>query len=125
MKPGYSAQQPRLRWAIVIAMWALVVLCVSWETALAPLREGAWLLGLKGLPVLLALPGMLAGRIRTFQWWSMLSMIYLAEGLVRGTTESGLSAQLAWAEAGLATLIFLMVLAWCKIVRGPKVSAAR
>lgn len=108
-----------LRWSIIVAMALLAALCIVWEIWLAPLREGAWMLSLKALPILLALPGMIASRIRTFQWWSMLTMIYLAEGVVRATTESGPVVPLAWLEAILATLIFVLVLIYCKLVRAP------
>ncbi|MGH1361056.1 MAG: DUF2069 domain-containing protein [Burkholderiaceae bacterium] len=118
-----TEQAGALKWSIVVAMALLAALCIAWETALAPIREGAWLLSLKAIPLLMALPGMIRGRIRTFQWWSMLTMIYLSEGLVRATTETGLSQTLAWVEAGLSAIIFFMVLAWCKIVRKPAYAA--
>jgi len=108
-----------LRWSIIVAMALLAALCIAWEVWLAPLREGAWMLSLKAIPILLALPGMIAGRIRTFQWWSMLTMLYLAEGVVRAITESGPVVPLAWLEATLATFIFVLVLIYCKRVRAP------
>lgn len=123
MRQEYSEQAATLRWSIVIAMALLAALCVAWEVSLAPIRDGAWLLSLKALPLLLALPGMIKGRIRTFQWWSMLTMIYLSEGLVRATSETGFSQSLAWTEAALSALIFVLVLAWCKIVRKPVYAA--
>ena len=112
-----------LKWSIVVSMLLLAVLCIAWEVALAPIRDGAWLLSLKAIPLLIALPGMIKGRVRTFQWWSMLTMLYLSEGLVRATSESGLSQALAWGEAGLSALIFLLVLAWCRIAGKPVYAA--
>ncbi|MFK7963782.1 MAG: DUF2069 domain-containing protein [Burkholderiaceae bacterium] len=114
-----SESSAALKWAIIISMALLAGLCIAWEIWLAPVREGAWMLSLKALPILLALPGMVAERIRTFQWWSMLTMIYLAEGVVRAMSESGLVVLLGWTEAALATVIFLMVLVYCKRVRAP------
>lgn len=113
-----------LRWAIVVTMAALAALCIAWEIALAPLRPGAWMLSLKALPLLLALPGMVAGKVRTMQWWSMLTMLYLTEGLVRATSESGAAVPLAWLEAILATIAFGLILAWCRIARAPNAQPA-
>ncbi len=118
-RPVFSDQARGLRLAIIVAMIALAVLCIAWETFLAPLREGAWMLSIKALPVLMSLPGIIAGKIRTVQWWSMLILIYLAEGLVRATTETGIAANLAIAEVLLSVFIFGLVLVWCKIVRAP------
>ncbi len=118
-----SDQAGLLRAAIIMTIMMLAGLCVLWETVLAPIRDGAWLLSLKAIPLLLALPGMVRGRIRTFQWWSMLIMIYLTEGLVRATSEVGPSQALAWTEAALATLAFALILAWCRKVRQPKLPA--
>ncbi len=124
MTDGLTDSPAALRWSIIIAMSLLAALCIAWEIWLAPVREGAWMLSLKALPVLLALPGMIAGRIRTFQWWSMLTMIYLAEGVVRAMSESGLVVLLGWLEAALATVIFAMVLIYCKRVREPAQQAS-
>ncbi len=118
-RPFVVEQAPALRWAIVVTIAALAALCIAWETALAPLRPGAWMLSLKAVPLLLALPGMVAGKVRTMQWWSMLTMLYLTEGPVRATSESGAAVPLAWAEVALATLAFALILAWCRIVRAP------
>jgi uncharacterized membrane protein len=103
-----------LRYATAAAATALCVFCIAWEIWLAPLRPGAWLLSLKAVPLLLALPGLWRGHLRTFQWWSMLILIYLAEGLVRGMSDPGPSATLGWIEAGLSTVIFLFILLYCR-----------
>jgi uncharacterized membrane protein len=49
--------QAPLRRLVVICFAALALLGLAWELWLAPLRPGAWLLSLKVLPLLLALPG--------------------------------------------------------------------
>jgi uncharacterized membrane protein len=87
---------------------------VVWELWLAPLRPGAWLLSLKVLPLLLALPALLRGHVRTYQWWSMIVMIYLMEGLVRGASDSGASVPLAWIEAILAAAAFGAILLYVR-----------
>jgi len=107
-----------LRRIVVACFVALIVLGVAWETWLAPIRPGAWLLSLKVVPLLLALPGIAAGRVRVHQWWSMLILGYLAEGVVRAATDSGLSAQLAWVETALSALAFTAIVLHVRRTRG-------
>lgn len=85
---------------------ALIFLCVAWELVLAPLRPGGSWLVLKVLPLLLPLRGVLKRNLYTMQWASMLILLYLAEGLVRATTEPGISGLLGWAEVGLVSIFF-------------------
>jgi len=99
---------PALRRLAAVSLLALIVLCVAWETVLAPVRPGGSWLFLKALPLAFPLRGILRGNLYTFQWASMLSLLYLMEGLVRATSDpSGLSAALAWAEVALSTTFFL------------------
>lgn len=81
---------------------ALILLCLAWEAWLAPLRAGSSLLILKSVPLLLPLFGILHGRRYTYQWAPLLALVYLAEGMVRGWSDPGLSAVLGWVEAALA-----------------------
>lgn len=101
-----------------VALMALLAL--AWELWLAPLRPGGSMLALKALPLLAALPGLLRGRLKTFQWWSLLLMVYLTEGLVRATSDIGLSARLAALETLLAALAFGGVLAYTRAHKRPK-----
>jgi uncharacterized membrane protein len=105
------------RLTVVACFAGLIVLGLAWELWLAPLRPGAWLLALKVIPLALALPALMAGHVRTFQWWSMIVMLYLTEGLVRGASDIGTSASLAWAEAGLASVAFLAILGYVRSAR--------
>jgi len=99
-----------LRKLIVGHFLALITLGLAWELWLAPLRPGGSMLALKVLPLALALPGLLRGHIRTYQWWSMIVLIYLMEGLVRGPSDAGLSAILGWVEALISASAFLIIL---------------
>jgi uncharacterized membrane protein len=112
--------EPLLRRLVIGQFVALIVLGLAWELWLAPLRPGAWMLALKVLPLVLALPGLLRGQIRIYQWWSMVVMIYLMEGLVRGASDGGLSATLGWIEAVLAAGAFGAILLY---VRGRRLAA--
>jgi NAD(P)H dehydrogenase (quinone) len=58
---------------------------------------GSWL-ALKCLPLLLPLFGILNGRRYTYQWASMLILLYFTEGIVRATTEHGTAQALAIAR---------------------------
>lgn len=100
-----------------LSMTALAVLCIAWETWLAPVRPGAWALALKAAPILLALRGIATGHLRTYQWWSMLILAYLAEGLVRGVGDQPPSNWLAWAEVALAACAYAGILGYCRAVR--------
>lgn len=93
---------------------ALIVLCIAWELALAPLRPGGSWLVLKVIPLLLPLRGVLKRDLYTMQWASMLILLYLAEGLVRATSDTGLSATLGWIEAALVTVFFFCSLLYLK-----------
>jgi uncharacterized membrane protein len=95
-----------------VALLALIVLAVSWEWWLAPLRPGGSALVLKAVPLLLALPGVWRRRLYTLQWASMLILLYFAEGVVRGWSDHGLSAGLGWLQAALAVIFFICTLAY-------------
>jgi uncharacterized membrane protein len=88
---------------------ALIALCMVWEGWLAPLRPGGSWMILKALPLLPAVPGVLRGRRYTSQWLSMLTLFYLAEGVVR-MGDPGLVAVLASFETALALALFVAVL---------------
>jgi uncharacterized membrane protein len=109
-----------LRNCVVACFAGMVVLGLLWEIWLAPLRPGGTLLALKVIPLALAIPALLRGSRYAFQWWSMLLMIYLTEGLVRATTDKGLSANLAWIEVALSVIAFTCILLY---TRRPKVAA--
>lgn len=114
----------RLAAAASATLVALIFLCVAWELWLAPLRPGGSMLVFKVLPLLAALLGTLRGRRYTYQWSSLLSLLYIAEGLVRATSDAQpLSATLAWVEAALATGWFALCLAFARATR-PSLAAA-
>lgn len=106
-----------LRRLVVGAFVALIALGLAWELWLAPLRPGGSALSLKVLPLAAALPSLLRGRVRTYQWWSMLVLAYLAEGLVRATSDRGPAVPLALAETVLAALAFTAILLYVRATR--------
>jgi uncharacterized membrane protein len=88
------------------SLLALILLSIAWELWLAPLHpHGSWLV-LKALPLMAAVPGVLTRRRYTFQWSSMLILLYFIEGVVRMFSNTGTAAGLARIETGL-TLVYL------------------
>jgi uncharacterized membrane protein len=88
--PSTLALQGWTRALALAALLALIVLGLAWE--LWPL---AW-----------PLAGVALGRLYSFRVLSLLVWPYFAEGVVRATSDGGLSVPLAAAQAGLALLLF-------------------
>ena len=93
---------------------ALIFLCLAWELRLAPIQPGGSWLALKCLPLLAPLFGILRGRRYTYQWASLLILLYFTEGIVRASTESGASQWLALAEIGLSVIFFGAAIAFVR-----------
>lgn len=91
----------------VASLVALIVLGLAWELWLAPLRPGGSWWALKVLPLMLPLAGLLKHRMYTYRWLSLLVWLYITEGLVRATSESGPSVGLALAQTALSLLLFV------------------
>lgn len=88
---------------------ALIVWCVMWELWWAPTGKGT--LALKVLPLVLAVPGLWRHQMGTYQWTSLVLWLYVTEGLVRATSDVGISQWLAAVEVVLALGLF-MACAW-------------
>jgi len=93
------------------------LLCLAWELWLAPLRPGGSSLVFKVLPLLLPLTGILRGKRYTYQWASMLILLYLSEGVVRAMSDKGLSATLAGVEIALAVVFFFSAVFYARFSR--------
>lgn len=89
-----------------------------------PLRPGGSWLILKGAFLLLPLFGILRGKRYTYKWLSLFIQFYLLEGLVRATSDKGLSQLLAIGETMLATIIFVATILFIRATRGPKAEKA-
>ena len=104
------------------AALALIGVLVIWEAWLAPVRPGGSWLVLKALPLAVAVPGLLARRVYTRQWLSLLFPLYVAEGVVRAWSEPGRVRALAAAEIVLALIAFVSTLA---VLRRRRAASAR
>ncbi|AKM32434.1 hypothetical protein AB870_01810 [Pandoraea faecigallinarum] len=120
-----SANARILRRVSVASLLALIALSLAWELWLAPLRPGGSWLVLKALLLLLPLRGVLRGNLYTLQWSSMFILLFLAEGVVRGMTDAGASASLAWIETALALVFFFATIFYLRpFKRAAKARAA-
>jgi uncharacterized membrane protein len=99
------------------ALLMLILLCITWELWLAPLRPGGSWLVLKVLPLLWIAPGILRGRLYTFRASTMLILAYFAEGTVRAYSDTGLSEMLALGEIALTSLFFVLAIAHVRASR--------
>ncbi len=103
-----------LHYTSIASLITLIFLLVAWEGWLAPLRPGGSMLILKVLPLLLPLFGILRGKRYTYQWASMLILLYFTEGVVRAWSDHGLSAWLAGGEAVLSIIFFLSTIYYAR-----------
>jgi uncharacterized membrane protein len=94
----------RSRAMALAGLLGLIVLGLAWELWLAPTGSGT--LALKVLPLALCVVGLLRHRMYTFRWLSLLLWLYFLEGVVRATTEQGVSQLLAVAEVVLCIWLF-------------------
>jgi uncharacterized membrane protein len=95
----------RTRALALAGLVSLIVLCIGWELWWAPTGSGT--LALKVVPLLFCVAGLLRHRMYTFRWLSLLLWLYFMEGVVRATTESGVSQLLAVGEIVLSLGLFV------------------
>ncbi|WP_025915897.1 DUF2069 domain-containing protein [Herminiimonas sp. CN] len=108
-----------------LSLIALIALCVAWELVLAPLRPGGSWMVLKVVPLLLPLRGVLKRDNYTLQWSSMLILLYLMEGLVRATSDHGLSVALGWVEVALTVMYFFCTILYLRPLKQAAKKLAR
>lgn len=118
--PDRFVQQMR---ALCLAtLLALVAHGLLWELVVAPTGSGT--LAVKVLPLAAAALGLWRHRLYTYRWLSLLVWIYFGEGLVRATTERGVSQAMAIAEIALCTLLFAASVVYIRRRLGAPRSAA-
>ena len=100
-------KQKFFHWGSVASMALLIVWLAAWETVVAPIKPGGSLLALKAVPLLLPLIGAIKRDIYTLQWSSMVILLYFAEGVVRGYSDTDPQSQaMAWGEAAIVIVYF-------------------
>lgn len=101
-----------------ISLIGLIVLGLTWELWLAPLRPGGSALVLKVLPLLIPLAGILQGRRYTHQWASMLILAYFTEGVVRVVSDPGEATRvMAAVEVALTLVFFCSTILYARVTR--------
>ena len=90
----------------VACVLALIVLGLTWELWLAPVRSGGTWLALKVLPLCFPIAGLLRNRMYTYRWVSLLVWLYFTEGVVRAASDRGPGRWLAAIEVVLCLLLF-------------------
>lgn len=117
--PAPPTRTRALHFTALASLLALILLCLAWESWLAPLRPGGSLLAAKALPLLFPLPGILRGKLYTYRWAPMLALAYFTEGVVRAWSEPGTSAVLATLEIALALVFFLSSAFYARLAPAP------
>lgn len=115
--PDPDPTRAHRRLIVLLAGWALVVLCLAWEWSLAPLREGGSLLILKAAPMAVLLPWLARSRPRAYQWTTLVILLYICEGLVRATTDPRPARDLAMVELLLAGVVYVWAILWLRADR--------
>ena len=103
-----------LRRTALASYLLLIALSVLWESWLAPSRSAMafWLI-VKLLPLLLPLPGMVAGRLRAYVYGCLIALLYLIEATVLAYTQAARPLSfteprlLAWFELLLVGTFFV------------------
>lgn len=114
-----------LRVGASVSLISLILLCLAWETILAPLKPGGSMLMLKAVFLLLPLWGILHGKRYTYQWACMFILLYFTEGAVRAWSDTGLSAQLALLEVLFSVIFFVCTIYYAKLTRKPYANSAQ
>ena len=104
--PRPSAPVAATRWLAVGSLLGLILLCLAWELALAPVRPGGSWLALKALPLCIPLAGLLKNRMYTYRWVSLVVWLYFTEGVVRAWSDRPPGNWLALGEVALCLLLF-------------------
>lgn len=96
-----------------ITLMSLITLCLMWEAIIAPLRPGGSWMTLKVVPLMVPLFGILRGKRYTYQWSTMLILLYLTEGVIRfNDTPPG--KWLALIEAALSIIFFMAAMFYAR-----------
>jgi uncharacterized membrane protein len=110
--PAADTVASALRAWAVATLLALIALGLAWELWLAPTGSGT--LAVKVVPLALCVGGLLRHRMYTFRWLSLLLWLYFGEGVLRATTESGVSMWLAIGEILLSLALFAVSVAYIR-----------
>lgn len=96
---------------------SLIILNLVWEIFYNPLQEaGSWMV-IKSLILLIPLSGILKKNRYTYQWSSMMILLFFMEGIVRFYSENEFSQLLALCQIILSFIFFISTMYFCKVTR--------
>jgi len=100
-----------------ISLICLIILNLLWEIFYNPLQEDGSLMVFKSLILLIPLSGILKKNLYTYQWSSMLILLFFIEGVVRFYSEDELSQMMALFQIILSIIFFISTIFFCKITK--------
>ena len=93
---------------------SLIILNLIWEIFYNPLQDHGSLMVFKSLILLIPLFGILKKNIYTYQWSSMLILLFFIEGIVRFYSEKEISQIMALSQIILSIIFFISTIFFCK-----------
>ena len=100
----------------LLSVILMILFGFLWEVKLYPLREGS-LLWLKVLPLILLLPGLFQGRLRSLQWLTLIIWFFITEGIVRVTSDPAENFVWSCIWLGLAVTTLISAMAAVRKIR--------
>ena len=107
----------RARFAVLSTMAILVAALIGWRVSSGFSVGDVLLIALLTLPLLFALPRLLAGHRRTYAWMTLAVTPFLIVGITEAVANP---AERAWAGLCLITafLLFVLLIAYLRLTRG-------
>jgi uncharacterized membrane protein len=97
-----------------LSLISLIILNLIWEIFYNPLQDHGSLMVFKSLILLIPLSGILKKNIYTYQWSSMLILLFFIEGTVRFYSEKEISQTMALSQIVLSIIFFISTIFFCK-----------
>jgi uncharacterized membrane protein len=111
-----SSMAARLRYVVVTIVFALIVALVTWRARTGLSVADLVLIAALSLPLLIAVPKLLAGNRRTYAWMTLAITPYLVVAITEAVANP---ASRAWAGLCLmvAFLLFVLLIAYLRVTR--------
>jgi uncharacterized membrane protein len=107
----------RTRLAVASTIAALIIALVAWRAGNGLSTGDVVLIAVLVLPLLIAMPRLLAGHRRTYAWMTLAVTPFLVVAITEAVANP---AQRAWAGLCLAVafLLFIFLIAYLRVTRG-------
>jgi uncharacterized membrane protein len=109
----------RTRILVASLLAALILSLIAWRVATGFSTGDIVLIAVLSLPLLIALPRLLAGHRRTYAWMTLAVTPFLIVGITEAVANP---SQRAWAGLCLivAFLLFILLIAYLRLTREPR-----